>query len=943
MKYCVVLIIVLISISSYAQTLLVDYNGETITIDNSNTNFELGDYSLDTEYTITICTGNVYCNAVRISINSINIGSDNICVFDGPSITDALIECNNISNSYVASESNSSGCITMQFTLTEPDLYFYGYFSCQSYCQDLSVEILSDPAWEYYNGQKVIDVCQNTEIELEAIVTYSNLTYPQNSETSSFKWNVNGLTVSQDSTFIYNIQNEGISRLSLLVFDTLDCVDMVDSNIYIRYDNGPNLNFTPENYSVIPTLDTSQLMSQGDYPNISNDTCSSSTAQGIYLDPVTKYVYINSFEPGAVLENVDDILGICLGIQHTFLGDLDIEFTCPYNNEPGGETSVLLTSNGNYPYHLGVVNSFEPTAQGELYNYCWTTPNNAYHEGTMQDFGVTNEILPAGSYESLNPLTPLIGCSLNGIWKLKLTDNWAMDYGFISCFELYLNGDNDVVPQEILIDVDSAHWQGNFITDQNNGIANIVPTAEGVLNYQYEIFSNTGCTHNYNLILHAVESPSLVSGQVFNDTNINCEKDEEEVGLSDRIIEITPGPVYANTNAEGVYAVLLGEGTYDFKLIDQALDSMVCLENYTQEVLVPFNDTTENVDFANYIGSHIDLDIDCGSSIARPGLIHLVISEVVNTGTEAATNVILKYIKIPEQTFVTGNGSSQASDNDTISMSLGNLLPGESRQITLKFLLDTDIGIDYSFQNIVSVYCDSIDFFPNNNIHELNITTQGPFDPNIKVVEPEGDINEDQEYLDYTIHFQNVGNDTAFNVLIVDTISQNLDMTSINTGVSSHDYTWELIGENIIKFKFDDIMLLDSLHNEPESHGFVCYRVNVNPDLLHNDEIRNSAHIYFDYNEAIQTNTTINTIIDIFLSDERLEIIDVSIYPNPASDYLQINSDEVLTWVIHNSSGYPVLKGKGSDINIEELPERVYIISLFNVDTKLTNIKFVKL
>ncbi|MFK7807287.1 MAG: hypothetical protein AB8F74_05725, partial [Saprospiraceae bacterium] len=75
----------------------------------------------------------------------------------------------------------------------------------------------------------------------------------------------------------------------------------------------------------------------------------------------------------------------------------------------------------------------------------------------------------------------------------------------------------------------------------------------------------------------------------------------------------------------------------------------------------------------------------------------------------------------------------------------------------------------------------------------------GSFDPNDKQAIPSG-FGEDHFILpntdiEYTIRFQNTGTDTAFRVVILDTLSQVLDPASIKVGSSSHPYEFRLLDE----------------------------------------------------------------------------------------------------------------------------------------------------
>lgn len=178
----------------------------------------------------------------------------------------------------------------------------------------------------------------------------------------------------------------------------------------------------------------------------------------------------------------------------------------------------------------------------------------------------------------------------------------------------------------------------------------------------------------------------------------------------------------------------------------------------------------------------------------------------------------------------------------------------------------------------------------------------GSYDPNDKKAQPAGyDISNHYIYdytaLDYKIRFQNTGTDTAFNIVILDTISPYLDLTTIEMGASSHQYTWSIQQGNILNVKFSNIMLPDSNVNEPLSHGFFRYRIEQKANNSIGTIINNSAAIYFDLNPPIITNTTWHTIgedfVTVILLDQTTILeknVEVKVYPNP---FQQITSLEV--------------------------------------------------
>ena len=56
-----------------------------------------------------------------------------------------------------------------------------------------------------------------------------------------------------------------------------------------------------------------------------------------------------------------------------------------------------------------------------------------------------------------------------------------------------------------------------------------------------------------------------------------------------------------------------------------------------------------------------------------------------------------------------------------------------------------------------------------------------------------------------------------------------------------------------------DINLPDSTSNEPESHGYIKFKVSPQADMVEGTQVENFADIFFDFNDPIRTNTTLTT------------------------------------------------------------------------------------
>ncbi|MCC6726340.1 MAG: hypothetical protein IT258_17665, partial [Saprospiraceae bacterium] len=143
------------------------------------------------------------------------------------------------------------------------------------------------------------------------------------------------------------------------------------------------------------------------------------------------------------------------------------------------------------------------------------------------------------------------------------------------------------------------------------------------------------------------------------------------------------------------------------------------------------------------------------------------------------------------------------------------------------------------------------------------------YDPNDKTGYPNGycaaHYIEPNQDIEYQLRFQNTGTAPAINVVILDTLPPLLNAASVLPGASSHPYDFELLGNGVVKFTFNDIMLPDSNANEAASHGFVNFTVSQFVDNPNGTVLANQAAIYFDFNEPVFTNTYVHTVATEFL------------------------------------------------------------------------------
>ena len=224
----------------------------------------------------------------------------------------------------------------------------------------------------------------------------------------------------------------------------------------------------------------------------------------------------------------------------------------------------------------------------------------------------------------------------------------------------------------------------------------------------------------------------------------------------------------------------------------------------------------------------------------------------------------------------------------------------------------------------------------------------GSFDPNDILAYPAGyrsehriDANQD---IEYTIRFQNTGTDTAFNISIENVIDPTLDIESLIAGSSSHNYFLTILENGSLRFDFYNVLLPQSAVNISESNGFVSYKISQKVDLPIGTQIRNTADIYFDFNDAIVTNTYSHLIGEEFIEvilDNKTILLDNELItaPNPAVDIMRVEVPETtkeVSYILYDVNGMLVNAANCPSnvfyINKGMMPSGIYILEIKSED-----------
>lgn len=153
----------------------------------------------------------------------------------------------------------------------------------------------------------------------------------------------------------------------------------------------------------------------------------------------------------------------------------------------------------------------------------------------------------------------------------------------------------------------------------------------------------------------------------------------------------------------------------------------------------------------------------------------------------------------------------------------------------------------------------------------------------------------DYDDIDYLITFQNTTGQPVSNVVIRDTLPAGLNIKTVETGSSSHPYSFAIIGPGILQWTMDGVNIPDSSVNADASVGFIRFYVKQDSGNPVGTVIENQATVQMNFGPADPTPITTLTIGDvqisveppIFYGDQPFKV-----FPNPTKDAVNVELDK---------------------------------------------------
>jgi hypothetical protein len=311
-------------------------------------------------------------------------------------------------------------------------------------------------------------------------------------------------------------------------------------------------------------------------------------------------------------------------------------------------------------------------------------------------------------------------------------------------------------------------------------------------------------------------------------------------------------------------------------------------------------------------------------------------SIVVGNSSCSATPAQLKFEFSPKYTFgsLFPSTMSHTVTGTTVLVDVGSVSNASPVSLVIALTPVAALTLGDTVNTKYTVTPITGDAYPANNVVIRCDTVRAAYDPNAKSVTPTGAITAGTR-LEYMLQFENDGNDTAYNIHILDTLSGYLDVNTLQLITSTHavnvlSYTkW---GNNILKFDFPDIRLPDSSHHD-YCRGAVVFSINAKTTLSPGTTISNRVGIFFDTNPVVMTNTVYSSI-PLPTSVNNMQMMPVELYPNPVKDVLNVRIPDgaYSKATIYNVLGQAVSTHEAhsgtQSLDVQALSPGIYYLSL---------------
>lgn len=429
---------------------------------------------------------------------------------------------------------------------------------------------------------------------------------------------------------------------------------------------------------------------------------------------------------------------------------------------------------------------------------------------------------------------------------------------------------NSGLPDAFVHDIQIDEYNNVWIATSNSGLV---------------LFNETGITFDI-----PAQRRVPVSGTCYLDADSNGVKAVSEPYLNAQKIFELPDSIISSTNSHGFYSMYLLPGNYNIAPLPLN-DWRISSDSLMYHVAVDTGLAVNGLDFGLTAPAFHNYSMDVNYAPVRCGFTVPYWIHYTNNGSVRDSGFV-RLVMDTAADFVNASPSPDIINGNVYEWHFSNMTPFQDNFIY--FNLGIPLSPVDSLHHVVTLtYYDQVTPV-QAVITSFDDEIICAADPNDKLVFPAGiGAFHDTYFRDtlmYTIRFQNVGNDTAFFIKVVDTLDAALDVSTFDF-ISSSEVVAVSGRGRVLVFDIPSCAIPPASLNEPASHGFLQFKIAPEVTVPMNTQVRNFADIYFNFNSCIRTNEVFNTLVDslnIGITTEEMSSEKMKVSPNPASEYTEI-------------------------------------------------------
>ncbi|GEM_PF-2360432 len=394
--------------------------------------------------------------------------------------------------------------------------------------------------------------------------------------------------------------------------------------------------------------------------------------------------------------------------------------------------------------------------------------------------------------------------------------------------------------------------------------------------------------------LQVLQNCQPPKARLFADDDGNCSYNDGDHPVANVLVEVIRNgqSQYTMSNANGYISFMANNGdAITIKVPDQlasgkSLKISCTPNNYSYTYISNPSDTVLFVYDCNGTVNPLDVSVTASHTAFNPSQIDTILINATFSNCNVGGGQITIDLH-PALQFVDASLPAYQINGNTVSWNLDTL--NQNNIYPIKVAVNAaNAPASTWLCNEISILTNSPDVNLDNNHFTLCDTLLYVIPQQFKTGGTDSVYLQNNNPVVYAIFFENSTSDTVSHVLITDTISPLLDISSLQVLSSSHNVTTSIVNNNVLRFTYDGIHLV------PGEAGSVQFSLLPGGNITQGAVIYNSATVLMGGAGILGANLTVLTAappaVDTGtgVNNKHFELLSILVYPNPAKDLLNV-------------------------------------------------------